>query len=450
MGEQPSRIARRRRAAVILFVLLLGATASPLPAGAAPTGPAATQLGWVLRQVNAARTPSDAEISQHCSAAFLQDVPPAALDAAIAGLSAQRPVRITGMSGAADPLKLVAELSAAHGPGLRISISVSQRSPNQIETLDVTPFDRLPPISSWASAGRALGRLGSHVGVFVAGVRGGRVGRIIYARDADAPGAIGSEFKLYVLGALAQAVRDKRAAWDEQLAIHDRWKSLPSGSMQDDAAGARFSLRYYAEQMISVSDNTAADHLIQRLGRAAVEHELVTFGNHAVVKNRPFLTTRESFALKLVAPPALVAAYTTGDARTRRALLARLDALPLTVASTSSWFAPRQINTVEWFASPSDIARAMVALEALAREPGLGPVGSTLELNPGIQLDPSKWTTVAFKGGTEPGVLSLTWYLVRADGQAFVVSIVVNDAKYPLDENAAVGVAAHGIALLDH
>jgi hypothetical protein len=77
-------------------------------------------------------------------------------------------------------------------------------------------------------------------------------------------------------------------------------------------------------------------------------------------------------------------------------------------------------------------------------------VGPILELNPGIQLDPSTWTNVAFKGGSEPGVISVTWYLVRADGKAFVVSMVVNDPKHPLDENAAIGVATRVIALLGH
>ena len=73
----------------------------------------------------------------------------------------------------------------------------------------------------------------------------------------DEAGAIGSAFKLYVLGALARAVADGDATWQERLAIRDAWKSLPSGAMRDEPAGSAFTLRHYAEQMISVSDNTA-------------------------------------------------------------------------------------------------------------------------------------------------------------------------------------------------
>ena len=63
-------------------------------------------------------------------------------------------------------------------------------------------------------------------------------------------------------------------------------------------------------------------------------------------------------------------------------------------------------------------------------------VRSILALNPGIPFAPATWRYIAFKGGSEPGVLSLTWYLERADGRAFVLSIAVNDAKHPIDEAA--------------
>jgi beta-lactamase class A len=450
MIEHSSRFCRQCRALGAALAALLMATVAPISAAADTQGPAGRQLSWVLSQVNAARTPSQAEIAAHFSNAFLQALPPSAVVSAIRSISAQRPVRIASVVGTATPLQLEARLKTAKGPDVRVSIAVSAQPTNQIESLFFKPFIERLPISTWSSADRALGRLGSHAGLFAAHVNGGRLGRVIHARNADAPAAIASAFKLYVLGALAQAVSDKRAAWDEQLAIRDGWKSLPSGGMQNDAAGSHFTLRYYAEQMISVSDNTAADHLIRRLGRVAVEREFVALGDHFAARDRPLLTTREAFALKLAAPPRLLTAFSNAGARTRRDLLAQVDALPLNPAALPKWIAPRSVGSVEWFASPSDLGRAMIALEALARMPGLSPVGPILELNPGIQLDPSTWTNVAFKGGSEPGVISVTWYLVRADGKAFVVSMVVNDPKHPLDENAAIGVATRVIALLGH
>src|SRR5262249_19066453 len=56
--------------------------------------------------------------------------------------------------------------------------------------------------------------------------------RPVHTLNPDEPLAIGSTFKLYILGALAEEVAAGRARWDEPLAIKDDLKSLPSGQMQ--------------------------------------------------------------------------------------------------------------------------------------------------------------------------------------------------------------------------
>lgn len=52
---------------------------------------------------------------------------------------------------------------------------------------------------------------------------------------------------------------------------------------------------------------------------------------------------------------------------------------------------PRDINSLEWFASADDICRAYTALAALACRPVLSPIGRVLSLNNGgFQLDPGQ------------------------------------------------------------
>jgi hypothetical protein len=46
------------------------------------------------------------------------------------------------------------------------------------------------------------------------------------------------------------------------------------------------------------------------------------------------------------------------------------------------------------------------------------------------------WPYVAFKGGSEPGVLILTWLLTHSDGRSFMLSIVLNDSA-KIDEAAS-------------
>jgi beta-lactamase class A len=251
-----------------------------------------------------------------------------------------------------------------------------------------------------------------------------------------------------VLGALGSAVAHGQVSWNTELAIRTAWKSLPSGTLRDEPAGTKFTLLHYARQMISVSDNTAADHLIHELGRGAVEAQLSELGNQHADLDEPFLTTRELFALKLAAPAALRAEYAVAGAAERTRLLAQVDKLTATLAQAKGWTAPREIGAIEWFASPADLARAIAALVNESERPGLAPLRQVLAINPGIAFDKSTWTYAAFKGGSEPGVISTTWYLRRADGKTFVLSIVLNDPKQDISTLGEVSVAEAAVNLL--
>ncbi len=256
--------------------------------------------------------------------------------------------------------------------------------------------------------------------------------------------AIGSVFKLWVLHALAEAVARGDASWDEVLPVADELKSLPSGTMQDEAAGSEFTLREHAELMISISDNTATDHLIDRLGRETVEASVTAAGHAEPGLNRPFLTTRELFWLKLLAPDDVVAAYVAGDEAARRAILDGAE-IDLAGADPFAITEPVEVEALEWFASVDDICRA---LTTLLEDFGDTPVTDVLTVNPGVQVDEDTWQQVAFKGGSEPGVLALAWHAVRADGAEFVIVGILNDPDRPVDQITAVLLAEGAFGLL--
>jgi len=405
--------------------------------------PASRQLEWVITQLNRSATPSEALLAEHFSSAFMAAVPPKQLLAALTALAGQG-MAVTGAFAGQSETQLVAEVTAHAGATFKASITVTPTAPHLIEGLLFTPL--ASAIASWSGVDAALERLASHASLYAGVVGGGE----IHALNATQPGAIGSAFKLYVLGALAQAIRRHTVSWTTPLAINERWKSLPSGDMRLEPAGTTFTLLHYAQQMISVSDNTAADHLIHRLGRAAVEAQLVALDDHSVARNEPFLTTREMFALKLAAPASLRDAFAAGDTAVRERLLPSVDAITPTLAEASGWTTPRLIDSIEWFASPADLAHAISALEAQAHEPGLSPLRQILAINPGVQLDPATWPYVGYKGGSEPGVISTTWYLERSDGRAFVLSIVLNDPDSDISTLGEVSVAEAAINLLAH
>ncbi len=225
---------------------------------------------------------------------------------------------------------------------------------------------------------------------------------------------IGSMFKLYVLQAVVQAVDNGLIQWDDGVKVTDESKSLPSGITQDDPAGTILTVEELAERMISISDNTATDLLIQLVGRSAVEHVVVESGHSQPDLNRPFLTTKELFVLKLVGaqgdgqPGPLGQEYILATIEERYALLDTLanNSISSYEMDLGGWVGPIAVEDLEWLASPMDLCRILSQLYPNEQARRL------LSINPGIPDKQGLWSYIGFKGGSEPGVLGLAWYLV--------------------------------------
>jgi len=261
--------------------------------------------------------------------------------------------------------------------------------------------------------------------------------RLLRGLQPDAPMAIGSTFKLYVLGALAQEAALGRVPWERVVRLEERFKPLASGVLHSWPAGTPLTVQALASEMISISDNTATDHLLRVLGRAAVEAVQKTMGHATPERNVPFLTTRELFQLKEKGHAERMSAYLARDAAGRRAYLD--DSLSRVARIELEGFDPRTpvaIDRIEWFASTADLCRAMDWLRARTEGEAnrrAAPARAILAINPGVELDRKAWTYVGYKGGSEPGVLSMTWLLGRRDGAWFAVSASWNDEAKTVD-----------------
>jgi hypothetical protein len=176
-----------------------------------------------------------------------------------------------------------------------------------------------------------------------------------------------------------------------------------------------------------------------------VERLLPELGVRSPERNRPFLATREAFALKL-GDPALLAKWKAADEAGRRSLLAQLDRVESsTLDPTRRGGRPAEIATVEWFASPADLVRTLdwlrrngdrTALELLAINPGLGPAAA------------KDFDYFGFKGGSEPGVLNLSFLLKTRSGSWLAVSASWNDEAAALDEDRFVALLSRLVTLL--
>jgi beta-lactamase class A len=281
---------------------------------------------------------------------------------------------------------------------------------------------------SWKELDAELRRLAPGVSFATSEIGPGGRCRVVHGLHPAAPRPLGSAFKLYVLGALSDAVARGTVSWTTTMPIKDAWKSLPSGILQNKPAGTTLTLGQYADYMISISDNTAADHLIHRLGRGAVEAELTRLGNRHQRGDHPFLTTRQMFVLKGAGYPARAERYLALPESRRAAALPGLDAVPL--SQVTPWQQPRDIGSIEWFAAPTDMCAAFSGLNRRSAEPGQTGVGKALSINDGnIDLNPESYPKVWFKGGSEPGVLTLNYLARTSRGRTVVTSVMLSDPR---------------------
>jgi hypothetical protein len=256
----------------------------------------------------------------------------------------------------------------------------------------------------------------------------------IIAHNAERELALGSAFKLYVLSELVRAVNARERKWPDAVPLEARFASLPSGMLHTWPAGAPVTLHTLASLMISISDNTAADQLLMTLGRERVEAMLAATGHAKPELDVPFLSTLEMFKLKGDPAGKSATAYLALDAKGRRDYLAgpiasvrREDIKPYADGR------PVYVDKIEWFASATDMCRL---LDWLRRQTETDKTArEILAINPGagLVIPHDKWQYVGYKGGSEPGVLNMTYLLQSKRGDWYAFSIGWNNPQGALD-----------------
>ncbi|MBV9334146.1 MAG: serine hydrolase, partial [Candidatus Eremiobacteraeota bacterium] len=164
---------------------------------------------------------------------------------------------------------------------------------------------------------------------------------------------------------------------------------------------------------ISISDNTAADALIRIVGAAALRPY--------ASGNDPFLTTREMFVLHSVPNADLRDAYVAAATpAARRVVTQRAAARPL---PTVSQLASSPMPAIEWHYS---VRRLCELMERVANLP-------LMSINPGV-ADPDAFRHVAYKGGSDTGVINMTTAVTTRRGSRICFSATLNDPQHAVAE----------------
>jgi beta-lactamase class A len=429
----------RRALAVIMLVVLsacsAGSTSSTTTVVPVETTTVADtlrgQVDWFVNAINGTLV-SEAEYEQRMSETFRSAVPFATqFEPVVEQMAAVPGSWIIVSYDEVSPTNAVAVI-AAGTERARISLSVDPDVPHVITGLLVSPADSASAPDTFENAFSRLGALGT-LRALAAEVVGGEC-RSIAEVDPDTPAPLGSVFKLYVLGALQHQVSSGVIGWDDPVTIRDELKSVPSGILQNDPAGTVKPVHEVADLMISISDNTATDHLIDLIGRSTIEGLLGDLGLSHPEVDIPFLDTRELTALKVGPSAGLGAQYVNADEAGKRAILAQISDISASDLPVADLTDPVMPETLEWFASAADLCTTMVRLWDV----GDGTTRAILTKNPGVAPAPGLWTDVAFKGGSEPGLVAVAWLMHRPDGRSFFFAGSVVNAKQTIDQMEAV------------
>jgi hypothetical protein len=156
--------------------------------------------------------------------------------------------------------------------------------------------------------------------------------------------------------------------------------------------------------------------LIRVVGRDVIDTLIPT-------ADQPILTTREFFILKSPANGALRARYLAARTPTARLqILPDVDRLPLPPVTDFTGSTP-VAPAIEWFFSTRQLCGLIGKVAALPE----------MSINPGV-ASPADWQHVAYKGGSEVGVINLTTDVTARDGTDYCVSATWNNTTSAVNE----------------
>lgn len=418
----------KRFAVLALFALVAppAVRAQPAPEAAARSA-LEHRADQVVALLNGALQPGDI---------FTDGFRAAVADAQIRELSANLtaqfgPALEVSLLSPAEGSRAILEIRLARGLA-KGGIAIDPAQGNRINELRFTSIDAV------AVKGDTPGAIAADLAALPGSVNawfGPLGGTPVISHNGDKPLALGSTFKLYVLAALAEDIKAGRRKWTDVVPLTE--KSYPSGQMQNWPKGAPVTLHTLASLMISISDNTATDQLIAVLGRPRILKLMRDSGHSNPATNDPFLTTRELFVLKASD------AQTLADWRSGRRQVA-LETIQVAEGTPSldqvnAAFAngPKALD-IEWFASPADLAR----LFAHMRQTAAPEAFAIMAINPSAtDAIKANWRYIGYKGGSEPGVLNLTWLLTDAGGRDWALSLGWNNPEAVVDQGRLEAIA---------
>ncbi len=229
---------------------------------------------------------------------------------------------------------------------------------------------------------------------------------------------VGSAFKLEILKKLIEKMDKEKISPEKIVYLKESLKTLPSGMLQCWPDKSPITVQTLANLMISISDNTATDHLIDFVGLDMIK-------------------TREMFFLKWgISKEELDDYFKSSDKdkklKREKFALKDLDTIKYTPS-------PTYIEELEWFFSTKELCTIISSLKNRAE----------ISINTPF-IEKKNWKIAGFKGGSEPGVINYTHILQKKEkSPLFAISLTVNNPKKGVDTSKITELLVRVINLIE-
>lgn len=403
------------------------------------------QLRWIIAELDAAENTTLGEVEARFSSGFVpanivsffnDNLRPTFPNARVVDLIGISPVRATFViegDNPQSPLGFV-QLGTQYSGTQRVNFFQVQNFFGSVQF----PADQTLTLNEAADRFQTLAASNS---LFVGRVDETGQCQSVIDRQPDLPRALGSIFKMWVVGAVGEHLNDGLSAPEDPISLVASERAA-GGIINDEPLGTPFSVRDMAIMMMADSDNTSTDHLHQLVGRDAIEDVVADYGVVETGQLLPFLNISEQFHLfsRFDLPTAL--SYVNGDPAFRAQFLVN-EIIPEGPSFPISFpfFHDSLLSTGTWSASARDVCRTLAGMHALPRNSvGFEVVNQAMgyqAAQPGVR---SRWDRVWYKGGsltsgaTGQHVLANAW-LLQKDGERrpWVVVGLANDSAGGID-----------------
>lgn len=406
-----------------------------------PPGVLNPRLAWLLGELAAGETTTEAEVLEHFDPAWLATNNVAATITLIASIRSSYPnARITDLI-SHTPIRLTAliDTPGTGFPAGFLSFGTRWTAPARINQLAVSSFggSTLFPIDQTLTMDQAADKvltLSTDGAMVVARAHPDGTCTTVTGRNQTAPRATGSVFKNWVVGGVARGIMAGTLSPTENLTMTSGLLA-PGGVINAEPLNTVFPVTELNTLMQGISDNTATDMLLNRVGRAPIESLVVEWGMPAPPASNallPFMGVSQNFHLFRSFPLATAQNWLTLTEAQQESFFTG-SILPLG-NTFGAFFHADLLTQVTWRASPIDICRGYAGLRfrTYAGSDAFRVVDRAMSAQAAQPNVRAEWDRVWYKGGSLASgtfgthVLVHTWLLEDAGRDPYVVVVMAN------------------------